>query len=195
MTKIKRGRASAPVSATITRMNPWYVLTGAPSSGKSTLLSELAARGHRTVPEAARFVIEREIAAGRSIEDIRGNAADFQHTVLDLKLEWERSLPHDEIIFFDRGIPDTKAYYLHEGIPNDEALRKALVQRNYRKIFILSLISEENFVRDGARSENWQGAVALDRLLEDVYRDEGYEVIRADPMPLQERVDFILERL
>jgi predicted ATPase len=38
----------------------WHVITGAPSSGKTTLIDQLAAKGFRTVPEGARLYIERD---------------------------------------------------------------------------------------------------------------------------------------
>lgn len=174
---------------------PWYVLTGAPSSGKSTLLATLSARGYKTQQEAARLVIEREIAAGRSLTELRSDARAFQHETLRLKQAWEAELPKDEIIFFDRGIPDTVAYYAHEGVKEDETLREAMKHASYRKVFILDLISRENFVLDGARSETWEGAQELDRLLEAAYRDAGYEVIRVPVMSVDERANFILQHL
>ena len=175
---------------------PWYVLTGAPSSGKSTLLGEIARAGYMTQIEAARHVIEREIAKGRDLLELRQrDAAAFQHEVLQLKLEWEAELPRDQIVFFDRGIPDSVAYYRHEGIPEDEFLSKAIARAHYRRVFVLDLISRENFILDGARSETWEGAQELDRLLEAAYRELGYDVMRVPALPLSERADFILNNL
>lgn len=174
---------------------PWYVLTGAPSSGKSTLLGELEGRGYRTQIEAARHVIEREVARGKNLEELRGDATAFQHEVLEMKLAWEAELPRDEIVFFDRGIPDSLAYYRHEGILEDGELLEALKKAKYRKIFVLDLISKENFVLDGARSETWEGAQALDALLEDAYRELGYNVQRVPVMTVKERADFIIKNL
>lgn len=175
---------------------PWYVLTGAPSSGKSTLLAALAARGYRTQIEAARHVIEREVARGRDLLEMRHrDAAAFQHEVLQLKLEWEAELPHDQIVFFDRGIPDSVAYYRHENIPEDVFLRDAIAKARYRRVFVLDLISRENFVLDGARSETWAGAQELDQLLESAYRELGYDVMRVPAISVDERADFVLKNL
>ena len=191
------GRRKPPpfVSIRLMATNPWYVLTGAPSSGKSTLLNELSGRGYKTVKEAARYEIERQVAAGEDFQKLRANASEFQHRVLRLKLEWEAKLPKDEVVFFDRGIPDSVAYYINEGIPEDEFLHDALQKCSYRKIFILDLISKENFIHDGARSETWEGAVELDALLETAYRNLGYQVERVPVMSVAERADFVLVRL
>lgn len=183
------------IIALMEKTPPWYVLTGAPSSGKSTLLGELEGRGYRTQIEAARHVIEREIAEGRSLAELRGDAAAFQHEVLRMKMLWEAELPKDQTVFFDRGIPDSIAYYRHEGIPQDDVLRDALKSARYRKIFVLDLISRENFVLDGARSETWEGAQELDTLLEEAYLEAGYEVIRVPVMSVSDRADFVIKNL
>lgn len=174
---------------------PWYVLTGAPSSGKSTLLGELTSQGYLTQIEAARHVIEREIAKGRDLVELRKDAREFQHEVLEIKLAWEAELPRDKVVFFDRGIPDSVAYYRHEGIPEDDFLRDAVAKASYRRVFVLDLISRENFVLDGARSETWEGALALDKLLEEAYRELGYDVMRVPVMSVHERAAFVLENL
>ena len=50
----------------------WYVITGAPCSGKTTVLKELGARGIDWNPEVARVFIEEQQATGRTLEQIRG---------------------------------------------------------------------------------------------------------------------------
>ena len=159
------------------------------------MLGELAGRGYRTLKEAARHVIETEVAAGRDFKELRANAADFQHEVLRLKLQWETELPIDEVVFLDRGIPDSLAYYRHEGIVEDKELGDALERSRYRRVFILDLISRDNFTHDGARSETWEGACELDRLLEEAYRGLGYDVVRLPVVSALARADAIVARL
>jgi predicted ATPase len=173
----------------------WYVLTGAPSSGKSTLISELKKRGYKTVEEAARFVIERAVATGADYRELRKDAARFQREVLQMKIDTEAALSHSDVIFYDRGIPDSVAYYEVEGVHDGGELRAALENCDYRKIFVLDLISKENLIADGARSETWEDAQKLDLLLEKTYSQLGYDVVRVPVLPLEERADFVLANL
>ena len=46
----------------------WIVLTGAPATGKSTVLEQLSAKGYATHREQARALLEAEIAAGRTLK-------------------------------------------------------------------------------------------------------------------------------
>ena len=50
----------------------WHVITGAPSSGKTTLIDQLADKGFQTVPEGARQYLEREVARANGRRDSRG---------------------------------------------------------------------------------------------------------------------------
>src|SRR5258708_28338808 len=90
--------------------NNWYVLTGAPSSGKTTLIQELEKMGYKVAYEWARIYIDQELARGKTLEQIRRNELSFQHQILKLKVEFEKKLEPKDTVFLDRGIPDTTAY-------------------------------------------------------------------------------------
>ena len=64
----------------------WHVITGAPGSGKTTLIDQLADNGFQTVPEMARQYFEKEMARGRTIDEIRENTAALQHGIHDVQL-------------------------------------------------------------------------------------------------------------
>ena len=89
----------------------WHVITGAPCSGKSTLIAHLADNGIRTAPEAARQYFERELATtGRTIEDVRKDVASVVQGILGIMLEIECRLNANELVCLDRGYPDNFAF-------------------------------------------------------------------------------------
>jgi hypothetical protein len=59
----------------------WHVITGAPCCGKTTLIDQLADKGFRTVAEIRRKYVERELANGRTMDEIRENAATFTRVI------------------------------------------------------------------------------------------------------------------
>ena len=104
----------------------WYVISGGPSSGKTTTVTLLRERGYHTTIENARHYIDIQRQLGRTLEEIRKNQAGFQLAVLKLQIKQEQSLPPDELVFLDRAIPDALAYYRFLNIKPDPLLLNAL---------------------------------------------------------------------
>jgi predicted ATPase len=169
----------------------WYVITGGPSSGKTTVLNELAKSGYTIFPEAARVLIDEETAEGKSIKEIRDNEAEFQRKVFKIKIEIEKKAPKDKIVFFDRAIPDSIAYYQICGLNVKEVL-KFCQEKRYKKIFFFEQLLFKN---DYARVENGETIKKLNRLLKESYEKLGYEVINIPDMPLEDRVKNILSEI
>jgi predicted ATPase len=173
-------------------MNPkWYVITGSPSSGKTTILNSLAKMGCQTVPEAARVLIDEETKKGKTLEEIRKNEIEFQIKVLEIKIETEKKLDKNKITFFDRGIPDTIAYFQLYGFNTEEVI-KLCKELKYRKIFLLEQLP---FVKDYARIEDNEKANKLQILLRKAYADLGYEIIDVPVMPVEDRMKMILSNV
>ena len=165
----------------------WYVVTGGPSSGKSSVLAYFEKIGYRVIPEAARVLIDEEVAKGKTIEEIRRNEADFQRRVLALKLKIEKELPKDQLIFLDRAVPDSIAYYSTCGLNPKEAL-DVCQGGQYKKVFLMEQLP---YVQDYARTENAQSIERLNQLLRQIYERLGYEVILVPVMSVEDRVKFI----
>ena len=172
--------------------NNWYVITGAPSSGKTTIINLLKNKGFNVVYEMARIYIDQKVSEGKKIEEIRGNEAAFQEKILKLKIEAEKSLNKEEITFFDRGIPDSDAYSTLCGIRQDDLLKQAMINSQYKKVFLLDLLDYE---KDYARIETREEQIKIHDLLEESYRKIDADIIKVSVMPPSERLDFILNNL
>ncbi|MBI2410147.1 ATP-binding protein [Candidatus Kaiserbacteria bacterium] len=94
----------------------WAILTGAPNSGKSSVLDRLSFLGYRTVPESARLFINQEISAGRPYAAIRGNEQEFQKNIFALNHDVTKRFDPKELMFFDRGLGDSAAYFEIHGM-------------------------------------------------------------------------------
>ena len=168
----------------------WYVITGGPSSGKTTSINELSKLGFHTVPEIARILIDREKDSGKTLDQIRGDELepDFQERVLKMKIEIENKTPKDKVVFFDRGIPDSIAYYEILGI-DPKKLKEFCREKRYKKIFFLEQLP---YKKDYARTEDIETVNKISELLFKAYADLEYEIIRIPAMSIEDRIKMIL---
>lgn len=169
----------------------WYVVTGGPDSGKTTTVEYLSKLGYHTVAEYARLLIDKELAKGKTIEEIRKNRKKFQDNALELKLELEKKTPKDRTVFLDRGVPDTLAYYrfLKLKVPK----RLFVIGKNrYKKVFLLDILT---YKKDYARIESKKEAEEIHRQIKKAYKELGYGILRIPVMSVENRVKMILKNI
>lgn len=173
-------------------MTNWYVITGGPSSGKTTTIELLAKRGYRTTIEHARHFIDTQRITGRTVAEIRANQREFQKGILQMQIEQERSLDPDETCFLDRALPDALAYYRFLALEPEPELIEALKSVSYRKVFILDLLP---LAKDYARTEDAAAQHRIHELLIEVYQSLGCVTQSVPALPPDQRVEFILAHL
>lgn len=171
----------------------WYVITGGPSSGKSTLLAELKKLGHITFPEAARVLIDEGLARGETIEQIRQDEYDFQLKTLYKKAEVEQSHDTASLSFFDRGMHDTLAYFEQYGWEVTKDVKGLVDHATYKAVFVLDML--DSFEQDYARTEDYDFAKNLSELLVKAYEKAGLTLVRVPIMPIKQRTQFILDSI
>lgn len=173
--------------------NNWYVITGGPSSGKTTLLSELEKLGHKTIPEAARTIIDEALKKGILVEELRSDEKHFQDEVARLKEKIEASHDTGVLTFFDRGMHDTLAYLRHYGFEIEQWLEKLLKKSNYQKVFLLERLPI--FEKDYARTEDQDFSESIHKLLHEAYSEFGMKPISVPALNLSDRTKFILDKV
>ncbi len=176
----------------MSKQTNWYVITGGPSSGKTTTVNLLKNRGYITTFEHARHYLDTQRLMGRTIEDVRKQQREFQLGVLDMQIEQENQISPDVLVFLDRAIPDALAYYRFLNLPEDEKLTAALLTVSYKKIFILDCLP---IMKDYARTEDAAAQQKIHALLIEVYESLGFPIIQVPVLKPEERVDFILNNL
>lgn len=173
----------------------FYIITGGPGVGKTTLLDELSKRGYRYVPEVARKIIKEQMDAG-------GKALPWANTRLYSDMMLARSIEdfityssEDGLLFFDRGIPDTYGYEVLMNFDMTDTLKQAVKQYRYNlQVFILPPWPEI-YETDGERKQDYDEAVATYDVMCRIYTKLGYTVIDVPRLPVSERADFVLDKL
>jgi predicted ATPase len=143
------------------------------------------------IHEVARAFIEMEMEQGQTLEKIRADKETFENRVLYAKIAIEESLPKDQVIIFDRAIPDSIPYFALAGLDTKGVIEKSPRHR-YKKVLVLDRLP---YAKDQARIEDRETAERLDRELEASYRMLGYEVKRIGVMPVQDRLRLMLQEI
>ena len=176
---------------------PWYVVTGVPSSGKTTLLDRLSSL-YCAFPEAARVIIDKGNAKGIPTKEIRKDELHFLRRVMNLKRYFERIAPRDVPVFFDRGLHDNIAYYRLHGFDTAE-LDRYLMPNVYRAVFLLEPLPYEQYY---ARTESPEQVARLHELFREAYEEYGYAVIDVpafsgypEDVSVRKRAEFVLDRI
>lgn len=165
----------------------WYVLTGPPCSGKTTLINALRDKGYTISEEVARTHY-LDLISHYTQKKVLSDPVQLQEDILQIEIKREQSLDPNELIFFDRALPDSIAYYQQLGkVP--QHVTKAAKLNHYKGVFFLEALPYE---KDIIRTEDEKTARAIGRLIRLAYESLGYQLIDVPAVSVEQRLEKIL---
>ncbi len=170
-----------------------YVISGAPSTGKTSVINELA-KEFKVLPEAARVIAEKNPRfRGKSIREI--DKEEFQKAIFELKIKLIESLDKSEndIVFSDRGLGDTIAYYKFYNLEVPKKFLDYINKLKYAGIFVLDFL--DFYEKDSLRQESREEAEEVQKRIIETYEELGYKIIKVPFTSVEERVNFIKNRV
>lgn len=170
----------------------WFVITGAPCSGKTTVINVLSDLGFFTNPDIARLYIESEIKKGISNGHVRAHAQRFRRIIFLKMVEKITTLQVNEPFFHDYALPDNIAFYREASIEVTPDLVLLAKKYRYNKVFLFEPLP---FKQDDVRNENEDFQLRIDRELKKIYRELGYEIIPIPIATVDERAKNILQHI
>jgi len=170
-----------------------YIITGAPCSGKSTVIEELST-AHNTFQEVARKVIREQLKLKTNFVPWLNNY-EFSKLVVAQQIE-DFNSDYTGPVFFDRGIPDIIAYlnYYDQKKHVPEFRNHAKNHRYESKVFLMSPW-EDIFKKDTERRESFQEAQDVNLELIKSYQALDYEIIEVPLVNPKDRAKFILDQI
>ena len=180
---------------TVNSTDRFFVVTGGPGSGKSSLLDALHRQNYQSSVEAGRGIIQQQIAIG-------GRALPWNDRLhfAELMLSWEmRSYEMAEqtsgIVFFDRGVPDVAGYLRLINQPVPQHVQKAIEAFRYHRQVFIAPPWREIFTQDQQRKQDFDEAVRTYEALRATYIECDYDLVELPRTTISERVQFVLEHL
>jgi len=168
------------------------VITGAPGTGKSTIIIGLEKMGYVCMHEISREVTLE--ARKRGSEQLFLTEPLLFSDLL-LKGRTNQFLESDKLeqnmIFFDRGIPDVQSYlnYIGEDYPDD--YEKKGKKHRYDFVFLMPPW-EDIYSNDNERYETFEQSLAIHNHLQKTYKKLGYRVVEVPHGTVEKRISYIL---
>lgn len=171
------------------------VITGAPCSGKTTLVNTLGERGYSTCSEAALTLIQEEAAGNNSVFPWT-NPEEFQKRVFALQLTNEASTKqYCSLLFLDRSLLDVVAYCRFYDVAIPARSWRSWIPQRYDSAFYLELLPQECRASDVHRVTTYDQSVRIGEEILKVYVSCLSEVHVVPVMPVSERVSYVLDRV
>ena len=178
------------------------VITGGPSTGKTSVINHLEELGFRCLHEVIRLMtLEKKEEEGEAIFKTNpivsvADPLEFNQRILDARIAQYTSVAHSEEdkIFFDRGIPDVLGYMDCFEQNYDSVFEKASKDHSYDAVFIMPPWKEIH-ISDNERFESYEESVRVYECLFQCYTRFGYDVQLVPKIDVVNRVAYLLDHL
>ena len=171
-----------------------HIITGGPGTGKTSIVNELEKRGWKCYGEVARDVIIQESLVDSDALPFK-NALAFTEKVVKAMKTHLKECRNSAVNFFDRGLPDSAGYLMFDKIDVPEYLNEEINKSDYQKIAFIAPFWEEIYETDTQRIESADTAKAIADSLRESYAKYGFNLIEIPTGSVDERADFILNRI
>lgn len=171
------------------------VITGGPSTGKTSIINNIEANGYACMPEISRQITLD--ARNDGVEHLFLNDPIlFSEKLLEGRVQqFKEAKSHQkEIVFFDRGIPDILAYLNGSDTAYKSHFTNAGNAYIYDTVFILPPWKKIH-KQDNERYEDFEEAKRIHGLLESTYTNFGYSPIAVPKGTIAKRSRFILDTI
>ncbi|NNE77231.1 MAG: ATP-binding protein [Pricia sp.] len=178
------------------------VITGGPSTGKTSVIKSLEELGFTCVHELIRSMTSAEkneenadVFVTNPILSVN-DPKKFNQQLLEGRIEQYKNTQNFDIdlVFFDRGIPDVHAYMNCFGLPYDEKFEEPCYTYRYHQIFLFPPWRDIHVI-DNERFESYEESVQIYECLKKTYENFGYPITQVPKGSVEERTTFIKDFL
>jgi predicted ATPase len=165
-----------------------FIVTGAPGTGKTALVTALAHVGETFGEPARELIAEHAVATGeRSLDNV---PELFVERLIQRSIDKYDSAPASGTVIYDRGLPDCIAYA--QGFEVDSAATLMAAQaRRYADPVFIAPPWEAIYTVDELRRMTFAMVEAFHDDLVEAYETLGYDLVELPKSTVADRVAFI----
>ena len=181
-----------PILSYMTRHN-FYIITGGPGAGKTSVLENLASKGYNYIPETARQIIKERLSKGLSP---RPDPARFAQQIFDQ--DWNNFISNSHLsslLFFDRSFMDSACMLFESGKDSYDKIRDTHLTNRYNNKVFITPPWKEIYRNDTERDQSFEQSIEVYQRLEKWYKEHDYEIIVLPKDSIENRVKFVLNQV
>ena len=173
--------------------NNFYVITGGPGGGKTSLLESLASKGYNYIPETARQIIKKRLSTGLTP---RPDAKTFAREIFDHDIKnFISNSDLSSLLFFDRSFMDSASMLFDSDVDSYDKIRNTHLTNRYNNKVFITPPWQEIYRSDAERDQSFEQSIEVYQRLENWYREHGYDIVILPKDAIENRVKFILDQI
>lgn len=169
------------------------IISGAPATGKTSIINALEVRGYACHHEISREIIKQSLARNNNILPWGDLMAFSDLVVKGRSRQYKRVEPG--INFYDRSLIDSLAYLRKDGQEAPEEWLELAEQKRYFGTVFITPPWFEIFENDFERRESWQEVLHIHEYIVSTYQMYGYDILPLPKVGVEQRIAFILENI
>ena len=175
-------------------MTQKYIITGAPGTGKTTIINALKKEGYSCAEEISRELIAEQIDIGGNILPWKDQIA-FENQIANRRSKQYLDSPENCICFFDRSSIDCIAYLNSNKLEATSQIIEIIKNCTFNKTVFYTPIWEDIFENDKERKEDFKKSIQIEEEIIKCYNSYNYNIIEIPKTTLEKRVNFILSQI
>ena len=171
----------------------FYIITGGPGGGKTSLLESLASKGYNYIPETARQIIKNRLSKGLAP---RPDPTAFAQEIFEKDwINFTTNCHQSSLLFFDRSFIDSAGLIARCDTTAYNKIKDQLLQNRYNNKVFITPPWKEIYRTDTERDQSFEEAIEVYEWIGKWYRQHHYDVVIIPKETIENRVKFILTQI
>jgi len=164
------------------------IITGGPSSGKTSIIDALKDEGYSCFDEVSREIIQ-EMNIKTAFKNV-----DFEETVFK-KRKRDFLNAKSGVNFYDRSMLDNLAYLKTNQHEIPAHFKIDCENHRYHPTVFITTPWEDIYTVDDERLESFKDSIQIFEALKQVYKEANYNLVELPQSSVKERIRFIINEI